>query len=203
MRKKCLIKITPKIGFTLIEILVVIALIGILAGVLLVSLQGVRASARDAQRKSDLETVQLALEMYKSTCGSYPVGSSLPWGSSLTGCAPSGTTVFLSALPKDPIANTATPYGYVGSKTTYTLSATLESNQTLQVTPNTTTLAAPTATPIPTATPTPGPTNTPTPLPTATPTPCGSKTNGTRCGDNNECYSCWCSGSPLRCNVHP
>ena len=60
-------------GFTLIELLVVIAIIGILSSVVLASLGTARTKARDVLRKSDLRTIQTALEMYYSTCGSYIV----------------------------------------------------------------------------------------------------------------------------------
>lgn len=45
------------LGFTLIEILVVITIIGILSTFAIVSLSGARAKARDAKRKNDLSTI--------------------------------------------------------------------------------------------------------------------------------------------------
>lgn len=62
-------------GFTLIEILLVITVIGLLTGVVTVSYSSVQASARDSVRVSDLNQIKLAFEMYKQENGSYPSSS--------------------------------------------------------------------------------------------------------------------------------
>lgn len=56
--------IKNKSGFTLIEMLVVISLIGILAALALVSFGASQKQARDTTRKSDLRQYQTSLEMY-------------------------------------------------------------------------------------------------------------------------------------------
>ena len=63
-------------GFTLIELLVVIAIIGLLSTLSVVSLNSARGKARDAARKSDMNSISTALELFNvdSTDGTYPVG---------------------------------------------------------------------------------------------------------------------------------
>ena len=68
-------------GFTLIELLVVISIIGVLATIGMVSLNGARARARDARRRSDLRNIVLALEQYNSQYGTYKVSGSIMYGS--------------------------------------------------------------------------------------------------------------------------
>jgi len=124
-----------KVGFTLVEIMVVIALIGILAGFLLVSMQGARASARDAQRQADLENIKSALEMYKSSCGQYP--DSVPTnGSALSGTCNGTPVTVLSSTPKDPTSPSRNyTYALTSTKKSYTLTAEMELEATLVVTP--------------------------------------------------------------------
>lgn len=63
-------------GFTLVELLVVISIIGILSTILFASFDVSRQQTRDKIRFSSLKEVQLALEQYKAQNGQYP----------LTGC---------------------------------------------------------------------------------------------------------------------
>ena len=78
------------LGFTLIELLVVVAIISILASVVMTSVSSARSKARNAQRKSDLHQIQLALELYYDKYGGYPTGA---WSDAIPAV---GYTVFTS-----------------------------------------------------------------------------------------------------------
>lgn len=66
-------------GFTLIEILVVIAIIGIILSILTVNFNEARKKSRDKARQSDLKSLQLAIETYKAqNNGLYPPSGCSP-----------------------------------------------------------------------------------------------------------------------------
>lgn len=97
-------------GFTLVELLVVVAIIGILSAIVLASMSGARSKGRDAKRISDIKNLQLALQLYYDGNNStYPSGDGSV-SSTLTGLAPS----YLSVLPTDPLSSATYSYGYIG-----------------------------------------------------------------------------------------
>lgn len=65
-------------GFTLIELLVVISIIGMLASVVLVSLQGARNKAKEIKFLAGLNQLKSALELYRLDNNRYPGGPLTP-----------------------------------------------------------------------------------------------------------------------------
>lgn len=97
-------------GFTLIEILIVVAIIGILASIVLVGLNPSKKAANDARRLSDLKQVQNALELFYNKCGYYPVP-----GVSETGSSCNDFTTHKSGQTPDPTQETVTWTGLTNS----------------------------------------------------------------------------------------
>ncbi|HEX7368554.1 MAG TPA: prepilin-type N-terminal cleavage/methylation domain-containing protein [Candidatus Saccharimonadales bacterium] len=62
-------------GFTIVELLIVIVVIGILAGLVITTYSGIQQRARNTVRQTDLKAVQSQLEAYYATNGYYPANS--------------------------------------------------------------------------------------------------------------------------------
>ncbi len=60
-------------GFTIVELLIVIVVIGILAALVIVQFTNVQARARDAERKSDIRALQSKVAEYYALQGYYPI----------------------------------------------------------------------------------------------------------------------------------
>ncbi len=100
------------LGFTLIELLVVMAIIGVLASIVAMSVQDSRTKGRDAARKTQIQEVLKALELYFTTDGVYPYFgvAGVNTGGNLSGIEPSffSSTQFMTSVPPE----AATHYYY-------------------------------------------------------------------------------------------
>lgn len=127
-------KYKTKSGFTVIELLVTIAIIGVLSSIILVALNRPRADARDARRKADFNEIRKALEFYYDDFGSYPTHSpslalfhcdsslgniscSAPpnsgnWATNIEGLYNLADFGYISVLSKDPVNNSNNHYVY-------------------------------------------------------------------------------------------
>lgn len=112
-----------KKGFTFIEILVVITIIGVLTLVATTNFAVVNKKARDGKRQGDLEQIKAALEMYRTDEKEYP--TTAIWngfgGGSITGLT---GTVYMEDIPDDPMEGYL--YKYSSNGTTYNLCALME-----------------------------------------------------------------------------
>jgi prepilin-type N-terminal cleavage/methylation domain-containing protein len=71
-------------GFTLVELLVVIAVIGILIALLLPAVQAAREAARRAQCKSNLRQLALAVQLYESAHRHFPPSAIVDFNTTVT-----------------------------------------------------------------------------------------------------------------------
>ena len=59
-------------GFTIVELLIVIVVIGILALLVITTYSGIQAKARNSKRQTDIQSLQTQLEAFFSQNGYYP-----------------------------------------------------------------------------------------------------------------------------------
>lgn len=123
-------------GFTLIEMLVVVSLIGVLTTLVAANLNAARERARDTQRKSDLRTIETALRIYYQDYQAFPGSGS---GGEISGCGSGGTsicswggtwtdsvTTYMNKIPKDPLPDQSYKYTVSADKESYEFDACLE-----------------------------------------------------------------------------
>lgn len=117
-------------GFTIVELLIVIVVVGILAAISIVAYTGIQQAARDSARTTAVRQIQRALEAYRAEHGVYPprvgIGTNAPagfvgvWGSGyhysidtrdnwLQTLVSSGV---VGSVPKDPINDISHHFAY-------------------------------------------------------------------------------------------
>lgn len=134
-------------GFSLVELLITVSIIAILIAIGVASYATINRQSRDTKRKSDIEQIRSALEMYRADVGSYPTAGAGSWvvTSSSTdptaGLTPALVSTYLAVVPLDP--KSAQSYMYMATNASggyyygYCLSALLESeNPTDTCTPS-------------------------------------------------------------------
>ncbi len=78
-----------KSAFSLVELLVVIAVLATVIGLALPNFLGARSRARDARRKGELNQMKTALQLYYNDYKAYPAGSP-PTNTAILGCGADG-----------------------------------------------------------------------------------------------------------------
>lgn len=92
-------------GFTIVELLIVIVVIGILAALVLNTFQGVQARARDTERTTDINALHTQYEVYYNDNGYYPtyavasVATNFPGLDSEAVVDPNNNTISNGAVP--------------------------------------------------------------------------------------------------------
>jgi len=117
-------------AFTLLELLIVMVILALLAGMGLMAFGTIQMKSRDSRRKQDLSGVSKALELYHNDFGNYPASDS----GLIMGCGAGGTsacnwggpwtettnnTIYMSMLPMDPAANQNYYYHQINNNSYY------------------------------------------------------------------------------------
>lgn len=106
-------------GFTLMEVLIVAAIMSLILGAVMASLSQARLRARSAQSVSDIKSLQLALQLYHDYYGQYPTsggnwdGLYTCWGDASADWIPGITPDFIRTLPRSPNNSTACDGNYI------------------------------------------------------------------------------------------
>ena len=100
-------------GFTLIEMMIVIAVIAILVGILLPSFRGTQDEAAEQRARAELRTIATALE-------SYFIHNSNAFPSALTSLT-SVTPRIISVIPDDPFRSGSNDYTYYTTSQYYVI----------------------------------------------------------------------------------
>ena len=122
--------IYKKNGFTLVELLVVIAVIGLLSVLSIVALGSANRKVRDAKRLADLQRIQVSLQFYFTQHNAFPAGTNTVLGSPGASCLNASgwqsagcSNPYLAQVPGDPKDG---QYLYTSATSSYFINTSLE-----------------------------------------------------------------------------
>jgi prepilin-type N-terminal cleavage/methylation domain-containing protein len=123
---KLLKKMCSQKGFTLIELIFVVVILAILAGVALINLGGTDNDAKKAAIKTDFRTLATAIKVYKAKKNNFP--------NTLADLATDSDPykAMIDSVPNDPSASTVQVYTYASSSDLVTISASNGTNMVVK-----------------------------------------------------------------------
>ena len=128
-----MIKLQPKSGLTLIELVVVMAILAVLSTVIGGNLLSSISKGRDSKRKQDLQSIAKALEIYYYDYKAYPTPPMDIWGQQFVNDT-DPSIIYMSKLPVDPsYPNSTYCYESNGSGSYFRIYANLENANDPQI----------------------------------------------------------------------
>ncbi len=108
-------------GFTLIELMIVVAIIAVLSVIGVTVFGGIQKDSRNARRRADVDAISKALEVHlNQTTNQYCTAAAGSY------CAPAVGWFAAGIIPVDPSTNAVYPTSPAAGATTYSICATLE-----------------------------------------------------------------------------
>ncbi|MFB3786603.1 MAG: prepilin-type N-terminal cleavage/methylation domain-containing protein [bacterium] len=105
-------------AFTLIELLIVVAIIGILAAIAVPNFLNAQVRAKVSRAVSDMRNISLALETYRLDNNAYPAWGGL-YPNQLRYIRLTTPTAYMSSIPQDPFVNSVNEEEYLKTGNAY------------------------------------------------------------------------------------